>query len=247
MKKRVLSKNIIIIFTLLIITFCIPVVSYAGDKLYHFMQAHQDYLITGKIVSEEDENLYKIQVAELITSSSIRTDIPKNIEVKIEASSAENNLKKGDYIALSLSKRGGGYKIENGWYKISTDNTDNLEVTNTNTTNNSNELVAVELFLKSRGKIKDFYFSENGTYVHKDSGIISGEDICIYSRETGKILPTEYEKNDKHIVENEKINIKTIMYLIIIFIVAQAITLFVYIKLNPNCKLRDILKYKEKD
>lgn len=238
-------KNLIIIILIFFMLLCISDVSYAGDNLYHFMQAHQDYLVIGKITDIKEENVYEIQVSELITESSIRKDIPKKIEAKIENEIGVFEIQKGDNIAISLNKRGGGYKLENGFYKITTNDTDTLEVLTSNKPYIDNELAAVELFLKSRGKIKDFYFVEYKTYVHKDSGILSDEDICIYTEENGKILPTEYEKNEKYIIKSEKNNVKMIIYLILIFVVAQIIALFIYLKLNPNCKLMDILKFKE--
>lgn len=239
------KKNIIISFIIIIITLGISSISYAGDDLYHFMQAHQDYLIIGEIEEVKKGDTCKIKVSELIETSSIRKDIPNSIDVKFENVSSEETLQKGDCVALSLSKRGGGYKIENGWYKITTDDTDTLEIIKNNNLNNDNELAAVELFLKSRGKIKDFYFVENGAYISKEAGVIENTDVCIYSEETGKVLPVDYEKNEKYIVTKEKNNFKIIMCLILIFVVAQVITLFVYIKLNPNCKLLSILKFKE--
>lgn len=240
-------KKFIIIILMSFILMGISSISYAGDNLYHFMQAHQDYLLIGRITDVKDKNVYEIQVSELITESSIRKDIPKKIEVEIETGIGIYELQKGDNIAISINKRGGGYKLENGFYKITTDNTDTLEVVSSDKPYLNSEFAAVELFLKSRGKIKDYYFAEYKTYVHKASGIVSDEDICIYTEETGKTLPAEYEKSEKCIVKNEKNNIKMIIYLIIIFVIAQIITLFVYLKLNPNCKLMDILKFKEEN
>ena len=237
-------KNKIIAICIIMVLLTISIV-YAGDNLYHFMQAHQDYLVIGKVTDIKGEKLYEIQVSELITESSIRKDIPKKIVAEIETGLGIWEIQKGDNIAISLNKRGGGYKLENGVYKITTDDTDTLEVISSDKPYINNELAAVELFLKSRGKIKDFSFVEYKTYVHKDPGNISVEDICIYTMENGKMLPTEYEKNEKYIIENEKVSIKMTICLILIFVVAQIIALFVYLKLNPKCKLLEILKYKE--
>lgn len=234
-------KNKIIVAFIIIVLLTLSTV-YAGDNLYHFMQAHQDYLVIGKVTNIKSKSIYEIQVSELIADSSIRKDIPKKIEVEIES---EIEIKKGDSIAISLSKRAGGYKLENGFYKTTTNDTDTLEVISSDKQNNNNELAAVELFLKSRGKIKDFYFVEYKTYMYKDSDVVNDEDICIYSKETGKNLPNEYEKNEKYIITNEKNNIKMIICLILIFIIAQLVVLFAYIKLNPKCKLLEILKFKE--
>ena len=239
-------KNKIIVIIIMIFLLTIPTV-YAGDNLYHFMQAHQDYLVIGEITDIKGENLYEMQISELIVESSIRKDIPKEIEVEIQDGTETWEIQKGDNIAISISKRGGGYKLENGFYKITTNDTDTLEVISSGEPYIDNELAAVELFLKSRGKVRDFYFVEYKTYVHKDSGIIGDEDICIYTMENGKMLPTEYEKNEKYIIKNEKNNIKIIIYLIVIFILAQVIALFIYLKLNPECKLGALIKFKEKN
>ena len=235
-------KKVKVIITILIILFISPSI-YAGDKLYHFMQAHQDYVVVGKVVGKKENSIYEIKVSELIKESSIRTDMPKKIEVEIP----RDDIEEGDCLALSLSLRGGGYRIENGYYKVTTNNTDTLEVVKLNDTDLEDELTAVELFLKSRGKIKDFYFTEGKTYVHTNSGVVSNDDICIYSPEDGKMLPTEYEKNDKYEISNGNFNIKTILMIILIFIIAQIIVLFIYIKLNPNCKIKELIKLSKED
>ena len=226
---RKIYKTIIII----LIMFFIPLTSFAGDMLYHFMQAHQDYVVIGKILDKNNNNLCKVEVSELITESSIRNDIPKIIEVEIEY----DDYQKGDNIAVSLSKRGGGYRIENGICKISTNNSDSLEVINV-TDGREDENAALELFLKSRGKIKDFYFSDSKTYVHTDSGIIENKDLCIYSPDNGKMLPDEYEKNEKYIVEYEHNNIG--VYAIII--VVLGIVIIVYMKKKGEVVLWKWLK-----
>lgn len=232
-----MKKVKIILITILIIILISPSI-YAGDLMYHFMQAHQDYVIIGKVTDKKSNNTYEIKVSELIKEASIRTDMPKKIEVEIP----RDDIEEGDCLALSLSLRGGGYRIENGYYKVTTDNTDILEVEKLNDTDLEDELTAVELFLKSRGKIKDFYFTEGKTYVHTNSGVVSNEDICIYTPEDGKMLPTNYEKNDKYEISKANFNIKTILLIILIFIIVQIIVLFVYIKLNPNCKIKEFIK-----
>jgi len=230
---RKIYKTIIIILIMLFI----PLTSFAGDMLYHFMQAHQDYVVIGKILDKNNKNLCKVEVSELITESSIRNDIPKIIEVEIEY----DDYQKGDNIAVSLSKRGGGYRIENGICKISTNNSDSLEVINI-TSGREDENAALELFLKSRGKIKDFYFSDSKTYVHTDSGIVANEDLCIYSPETGKTLPTEYEKNAKYVVENENNNIA--VYLVII--VLLVIVVIVYMNKKGMLNIKENTKIENK-
>ena len=238
-----MKKARIILTTILIIIFISPSI-YAGDLMYHFMQAHQDYVVVGKVVGKKENSIYEIKVSELIKESSIRTDMPKKIEVEI----SRDDIEVGDCFAISLSLRGGGYRIENGYYKVTTDDTDTLEVEKLNETDLEDELTAVELFLKSRGKIKDFYFTEGKTYVHTNSGVVSNEDICIYTPEDEKMLPTEYEKNDKYEISNGNLNIKTILMIILIFIIVQVIVLFIYTKLNPNCKIKELIKLsKEKD
>lgn len=213
---RKIYKTIIIILIMLFI----PLTSFAGDLLYHFMQAHQDYLVIGKIVNKDGNNICKIEVSELITESSIRKDIPNTIEVEIEY----DNYQKGDNIAVSLSKRGGGYRIENGIFKVSTNNSDTLEVINI-TTGREDENAALELFLKSRGKIKDFYFSDSKTYVDKNVNLTSSEDLCIYSPETGKALPSDYDKNEKCVIENENNNVG--IYLIITVLLAIVVVVYI--------------------
>lgn len=237
-----MKKARIILTTILIVLFISPSI-YAGDLVYHFMQAHQDYVVIGKVIDRKNDNMYEIKVSELIKESSIRTDIPKKIDVEIP----RDDIKVGDCFAISLSLRGGGYRIENGYYKVTTDNTDTLEVEKLNDTDLEDELTAVELFLKSKGKIKDFYFTEGKTYVHTNSGVVSNEDICIYTPEDGKMLPTEYEKNDKYEISNGNFNIKTILMIILIFIIAQIIVLFIYTKLNSNCKIKELIKLPKED
>ena len=237
-----MKKARIILTTILIIIFISPSI-YAGDLMYHFMQAHQDYVIIGKVTDKKSNNMYEIKVSELIKESSIRTDMPKKIEVEIP----RDDIEEGDCFAISLSLRGGGYRIENGYYKVTTDNTDTLEVVKLNDTDSESELAAVELFLNSRGKIKDFYFTEDKTYVHTNSGVVSNEDICIYTPEDGKMLPTEYEKNEKYKISGWKFNIQTIIIIVLIFILVQIIVLFVYINLNPNCKIKEFIKGSKED
>lgn len=237
-----MKKVIITLLTSLILLLVTPSI-YAGDLMYHFMQAHQDYVIIGKVTDKKSNNTYEIKVSELIKEASIRTDMPKKIEVEIP----RDDIEEGDCLALSLSLRGGGYRIENGYYKVTTNNTDTLEVVKLNDTDLEDELTAVELFLKSRGKLKDFYFTEGKTYVHTNSGVVSNEDICIYSPEDGKMLPTEYEKNDKYEVSKGSFNIKTILMIILIFIIVQVIVLFIYTKLNPNCKIKELIKLSKED
>ena len=237
-----MKKVIITLLTSLILLLVTPSI-YAGDLMYHFMQAHQDYVIIGKVTDKKSNNMYEIKVSELIKESSIRTDMPKKIEVEIP----RDDIEEGDCLALSLSLRGGGYRIENGYYKVTTDNTDTLEVEKLDDTDLEDELTAVELFLKSRGKIKDFYFTEGKTYVHTNSGVVSNDDICIYSPEDGKMLPTEYEKNEKYKISGWKFNIQTIIIIVLIFILVQIIVLFVYIKLNPNCKIKEFIKGSKED
>lgn len=237
-----MKKAKIILTIFLIILFISPSI-YAGDELYHFMQAHQDYVVIGKVTDKKENNMYEIKVSELIKEASIRTDMIKKIEVEIP----RDDIKEGDCFALSLSLRGGGYRIENGYYKITTNNTDTLEVVKLNDTDSESELAAVELFLNSRGKIKDFYFTEDKTYVHTNSGVVSNEDICIYTPEDEKMLPTEYEKNEKYKISGWKFNIQTIIIIVLIFILVQIIVLFVYIKLNPNCKIKEFIKGSKKD
>ena len=237
-----MKKVIITLLASLILLLVTPSI-YAGDLMYHFMQAHQDYVIIGKVTDKKSNNMYEIKVSELIKESSIRTDMPKKIEVEIP----RDDIEEGDCLALSLSLRGGGYRIENGYYKVTTDNTDTLEVEKLDDTDLEDELTAVELFLKSRGKIKDFYFTEGKTYVHTNSGVVSNDDICIYSPEDGKMLPTEYEKNEKYKISGWKFNIQTIIIIVLIFILVQIIVLFVYIKLNPNCKIKEFIKGSKED
>lgn len=237
-----MKKVIITLLTSLILLLVTPSI-YAGDLMYHFMQAHQDYVIIGKVTDKKSNNMYEIKVSELIKESSIRTDMPKKIDVEIP----RDDIEVGDCFAISLSLRGGGYRIENGYYKVTTDNTDTLEIEKLNETDLEDELTAVELFLKSRGKIKDFYFTEGKTYVHTSSGIVSNEDICIYTSEDGKMLPAEYEKNDKYEISNGNFNIKTILMIILIFIIVQVIVLFIYTKLNPNCKIKELIKLSKED
>lgn len=232
-----MKKAKIILTIFLIILFISPSI-YAGDELYHFMQAHQDYVVIGKVTDKKESNIYKIKVSELIKEASIRTDMPKKIEVEIP----RDDIDEGDCLALSLSLRGGGYRIENGYYKVTTNNTDTLEVVKLNDTDSESELTAVELFLKSRGKIKDFYFTDNKTYIHTSSGVVSNEDVCIYTPEGGKMLPTEYEKNEKYKISGWKFDVKTILLIILIFILVQIMVLFVYIKLNPNRKIKELIK-----
>ena len=237
-----MKKAKIILTIFLIILFISPSI-YAEDELYHFMQAHQDYVVIGKVIDKKENNIYEIRVSELIKEASIRTDMIKKIEVEIP----RDDIEEGDCFALSLSLRGGGYRIENGYYKVTTNNTNTLEVVKLDDTDSESELTAVELFLKSRGKIKDFYFTEGKTYIHTSSGVISDEDVCIYTPEDGKLLPTEYEKNEKYKISGWNFDVKTILLIILVFIIVQIIVLFVYIKLNPNCKIKEFIKLLKKD
>ena len=142
---------------------------------------------------------------------------------KIEVEIPRDDIEEGDCFALSLSLRGGGYRIENGYYKVTTNNTNSLEVVKLDDTDSESELTAVELFVKSRGKIKDFYFTEGKTYIHTTSGVISDEDVCIYTPEDGKMLPTEYEKNEKYKISGWKFDVKTILLIILVFIIVKII------------------------
>lgn len=241
--KKTIVIVLILLSTLVLISACMSTTSYAGDTLYHFMQAHQDYIVIAKVVDKKSDNLYELQVSELITVASIRRDIPRKIEVEL----SNGELKKGDNIAISLSKRGGGYKLENGCYKVTTDDTDTLEVVSKNKYYIDSENAAVELFLKSRGKIKEFSFADYATYVHTDASNIGEDALCIYNMEQGKMLPTEYEKNEKYIIKGDHINLRIVIGLIIIFIAAQILVLYIYLKLNPDNKLKEILKSKDKN
>lgn len=234
-------KKIIISLLAIITMIFLSTITYAGDVLYHTMYGHQDYLAVGKIIDKKD-NIYTIEISELIAEASIRKDIPKKVKVELNI----DWLNVQDNIVVSLSKRGGGYRLENGIYKVSTNNTDTLEVVNT-IIGSKDEDAAIELFLKSRGKLKDFYFVENETYIHQSPYLVSDSDVCIYDEENGKMLPTEFEKNEKYIVEKSNNNVKILVCAITVFILSQIVVLYAYTKMNPDTKIMEIFKKKNKE
>lgn len=230
------------IFLILLVIICISTTCCAGDILYHTIYGHQDYLAVGEVVEKNDNNEYTIQISELIENASIRKDIPKEIIVELNI----DWLNVHDNVVISLSKRGWGYILENGIYKVSTNNTDTLEVISL-VPGSENEDAAVELFLKSRGKLKDFYFTQNGTYIHQSPYVVSDSDVCIYNSEKGKILPIEYEKNEKYVVKDNKNSSKILIYAIVVFILSQVIILYAYTKMNPDTKIKELFKKNKKD
>lgn len=235
--------KVCITILLILIILLVNSISYAGDILYHIMYGHQDYLAIGQIISKKD-NTFTIEVSELIAEASIRKDIPKVIEVEINATW----LSEKDNVCISLSKRAGGYQLENGVYKLTTNDTDTLEVVNTiSASTMAAEDAALELFLKSRGAIKDFYFQVYEAYVAKTPNLASNEDLCIYSPETGKLLPTEFEKNEKYIIKESKNIFLIILCTIILFVIIQAATIYIYLKITRKFKLRVFLKEKFKN
>jgi len=237
--------KVCITMLLILIMLLVNSTSYAGDMLYHIMYGHQDYLAIGQIISKKD-NTCTIEVSELIAEASIRKDIPKVIEVEIDVTDP-TWLSEKDNVCVSLSKRAGGHQIENGVYKLTTNDTDTLEVVNAISSSVlAGEDAALELFLKSRGAIKDFYFQVYEAYVAKTPNLASNEDLCIYSPETGKLLPTEFEKNEKYIIKESKNMFLIILCTIILFVIIQAVTLYIYLKITRKFKLRVFLKEKFK-
>ncbi len=51
--KNTIVITLVIVSIIVLISICMPTKSYAGDSLYHFMQAHQDYIVVAKVINKK--------------------------------------------------------------------------------------------------------------------------------------------------------------------------------------------------
>lgn len=220
-----LKKMIVIICTFMFLTTSI----YAADLEYRFMHNDQDALIIGKVIKKTSEKEAIVEVSELICSSanmntkSPARTIDKNINIIGES---VKNIEEGENIAVAVDKSGTKYKVTNGLFKVTTNNTDTLKLVDS-------EYKSIEIFLNTRGKCTDFYMTEKGEiYLCKDTITYkkTDKDILIFDGEKYvEDIPTYY-KNKKIEVEENEVND------IYVAIAAMIIMLFSYL----------VVKYKEK-
>lgn len=244
--KKIL-KNLLVVVVICIISSNIV---FGADILYRFMHNDHDVLVIGQIIKQDDYSMHFIEVSEIIVSDKSmnskkqQTDIPKIIQVYTEV---YDTYKVGDNVAISLNKNGGisnTFKIANGMYKLTTNNSDTLEVINFNDSFSQEDNAVVEVFLKSRGKYTDFYFNEKGAYLYDTPNKASDKDRLVYDKIRNNKVSIEIKDKNKKILisKTNQPNISTsIFYGFFYLFFPIVITLFslfkvrkYFIKKNPD-------------
>ena len=211
-----MSKKITLIIVLIILSIAVLGNNvFAGDYLYHLMHGHQDYLMVATITKIDGEK-YSFETNEVFVENSIRDDFPKEFEVKTGIVMQTYNV--GDVVLISFNKSGWGYALNNGMYKITSNNTDTAIVAE-DLFIDEKEKVVIEIFMKSRGAIKDFYFTEKEVYIYNPKNPMSDDSVLVYSEENGKMIPNDLIKNNKMILENKTDLFDNILIIIIILAV----------------------------
>lgn len=205
-----------------------------ADILYRFMHNDHDVLVIGKVLKYNDYT-FTLKVSEIIVSNNSisnkkqLTNISEIIQIKNENIS---NYVSGDYIAASLNKTEttNRFQVSNGIYRLTSNNTDTLEVIDSSGNLLRGENAAVEVFLKSRGVYTEFYFNEKGVYLYDTPNKASDKDRLIYDKIGNKKVSIDIkDKNSKILVtETNKFNISEFIYNAIFYLFLPVIITLVF-------------------
>lgn len=175
--------------------------AFATDVLYGMLHAdevesfkcNQDATIVGQIVDKEEDK-FTVKVLKTI-SGKVKSE---NIEVKSDFAyqgfSEENSKPQvKDFCFLSLKDKGSYY--QKAWYTVKADSGDykTLKLLFEDVHFGGGDIPAIQWYVNSGGKEKDFYFVNTSIYVKRPNG----QTVKIYEHEEKKAEPTPLVEDKK--------------------------------------------------
>ena len=233
--KRLISL-VITIITMTIICFT----SYGADVLYRMLHADevesfkkdQDAIIVGKIIKNEDDK-FTVEVLKLISGRVRGQDIYVKNDFNYGYGDTGLFPKVNDYCVMSIKKKGsvyvrawGIFKADSGDYRTLNLLTDEIKYRYCNA-----DIAAIEYYVNSGGKEKDFFFKGNEAYARKKDG----EKIKIYPQNIKKSQVSVASENYDTKLQNKsesKLNIFLVSILTIC--ITAAIIIISKLKVKKN-------------
>lgn len=206
--KRKIAFSILTLIIIVVIT--VPI--FAGSAEALFSLKVQDYVIVGKIVQKEDIKII-LEVSELIQSASKKSKIPKIIPIY----GYLEQYQQGDCVAVSIKSNYRAYSIKNGIYKVTTTDTDTLQVIPSFEGQDIQQLYRIEAYLRTRGKItsNQFGFTQDTLLFHQTRE----NDIAVTNRDILEQIIQNSKKNPKQVVSNSFPIMETILICLVFFII----------------------------
>lgn len=183
-----MKRNLIVLILVTIVFFNYNE-AFAADALYRLMHNDHDALVLGE-VTEVLENGIKINVVHQIISSqdlnvsSQKKQIPLKGTVTIKGikeyaffrgiNTTESSPQKGDYLLVSIVKKGVSYTNQWGIYKVDSKDYSSLNVLYPKEAFKGNKMdaSAIKTFVNSNGTINDFSFDHNTGKVYSNGKVV---------------------------------------------------------------------------
>lgn len=144
--------------TILVIIISCATVVHGADSLYLLMHGKQSALIIAKVTKhEKGKFLVKVEKAISGTMKSKCIEINANFKYVY----TDKPLKINDYCILSVRKYNKIYKVAFGAYKVTSSDYKTLKVDTEGIVYGLPELAALQWYINSGGRDKEFYFIGN--------------------------------------------------------------------------------------
>lgn len=160
--------------------------------MYRFMHNDHDALVLGEVI-EVTENGVTVKVEkQIISSKDLNSSSPKK-QISIKGTikiggikeyaffngtnAVENSPRKGDYVLVSVIKKGDSYMNEWGVYKVDSKDYSTLNVLFPKDASQDSKMnaAAIKTFINSDGTINDFSFDGNTGKVYSNNKVIYEE------------------------------------------------------------------------
>lgn len=154
------KKFIKLLFSLLVIFWLVPN-AFAADILHRLTHGDQYALAFGSVLSSDDRTLV-IEVKKVISGKRVSSP------VRVATPGRAVDLKAGDHVVISLEKKGAKFKLKWGVFKVSPGEISTLKVLAGPLP--AADLAALQRYINSGGKAKNFYFIENKVFLRNPDG-----------------------------------------------------------------------------
>jgi hypothetical protein len=162
------KKAKIAVWVLIILLFTAPQVT-AADALYRMLHGEQDVIVLGEF-TDEKQGYLEMRVIRTFQGTTHEDTILVEDDFTYDGFTKETgNPYVGDYAILSLNRSGAGYS--RGWFMARADSghTKALSIYfDPEAFKNPADLAAIQCYINSNGKQKDFYFEEGRVYAKRN-------------------------------------------------------------------------------